>query len=196
MLDLQAELGHRRDMSRNLILRLRPLIVLVAVIWTVQAVNWILGQGLNPVLGLEPRRIGGLVGIPFMPILHGSWSHLIANTPPLAVLGGVGLVLAPRRFLTATFIIVVASGLAVWFFARSGLVVGASGLIFGWFGYLVAAGVLERNLREIVGAAIALLFYGGMIWGVLPQGNNISWEAHLLGALAGGATAWLLRVRR
>lgn len=183
-------------MSRDLFDRLQPLIILMALIWAVQVINWIMGQGLNPVLGLAPRQVGGLVGIPFMPLLHGSWSHLIANSAPLAVLGGVGLLLAPRRFVTATIIIVATTGLAVWVFARGGIVVGASGLIFGWFGYLVAAGILERNLREILGAAIALVLYGGMIWGVLPRGDGVSWEAHLFGALSGAATAWFLRERR
>lgn len=183
-------------MSRDLFERLRPLIVLLALLWAVQFVNWLIGQGLNPVLGLAPRRISGLVGVPFMPLLHGSWGHLIANSAPLAVLGAVGLLLSPQRFVTASFVIVVASGLAVWVFARGGIVVGASGLIFGWFGYLVAAGILERNLREILGAAIAIVFYGGMVWGLLPQRDGVSWEAHLFGALAGAATAWYLRERR
>lgn len=183
-------------MSRTLFDRLRPLLVFLVLIWAVQAFNWLISQGLNPVLGLSPRSITGLIGIPFMPFLHGSWGHLIANSAPLAVLGGVGLLVAPQRFLTATAIIIVTSGIAVWVFARNGTVVGASGMIFGWFGYLVAAGILNRSASAILGAAIALVFYGGMIWSVLPQRPGVSWEAHLFGALAGAGTAWLLRVRR
>ena len=183
-------------MAENVIHRLRPLLVFMGLIWAVQVLNWIVGQGLNPALGVAPCRTSGLIGVPFMPLLHGSWGHLIANSGPLAVLGAIGLLISPKRFLTASVIIVFASGLAVWLFARCGIVVGASGLIFGWFGYLVAAGILERNWREILGAAVAIVFYGGIIWGVLPQKSGISWEAHLFGALAGAATAWLLRAKR
>ena len=182
-------------MTDAVVSRLRPLLVFMVLIWAVQVLNWIIGQGLNPVLGVAPCRTSGLIGVPFMPLLHGSWGHLIANSGPLVVLGAIGLLISPQRFLTASIIIVFASGLAVWLFARCGIVVGASGLIFGWFGYLIAAGILERNVREIAGAAIAILFYGGIAWGVLPQERNVSWEAHLFGAIAGGATAWFLRAR-
>lgn len=188
--------GMANVMSRDFFDRLRPLGFFIAGIWAIQLVNWLLGHSLNPALGLEPRDVPGLIGIPFMPLLHGSWGHLIANTAPLLVLGGVALIATPDRFLTATAIIILTSGLAVWIFARSGIVVGASGLVFGWFGYLVAAGVLYRSPRAILGAVIALVFYGGLIWGVLPQRPGISWEAHLFGALAGAATAWLLRAPR
>ena len=179
-------------MSTDVLLRLRPILFLLVGIWMIELVNWLLGHGLTP------RSAAGLVGVPLMPFLHGSFGHLAANSVPLAVLGTVGLLIAPRRFVLATAIIIVTSGLAVWLFARDGIVVGASGLIFGWFGFLVTMGVLERSARAIIGAVIAVIFYGGLFWGVVPQQANVSWEAHLFGALAGGATAWLVlgRARR
>ncbi|MEM6663657.1 MAG: rhomboid family intramembrane serine protease [Pseudomonadota bacterium] len=176
--------------------RIRPLVVFLALIWAIELVNQLLGHGLNSTFGLRPRSITGLIGIPAMPLLHGGLGHIIANTFPLAILGTIGLMVAPRRFIAASFVIVLISGLAVWVFARGGVVVGASGLVFGWFGLLVALGVLERSLRAILGAVIVIVIYGGMIWGVLPQQSvQVSWEAHLFGALAGAAAAWIFKIR-
>ncbi|MEM7189492.1 MAG: rhomboid family intramembrane serine protease [Pseudomonadota bacterium] len=180
----------------DLIQRLRPLLLFLAAIWVIELVNQIAGHRLNNAFGLEPRRFVGLIGIPAMPFLHGGISHIVSNTLPLAILGAIGLMVAPRRFAAASVVIVIVSGLAVWLLARSGIVVGASGLIFGWFGFLVTLGILERSPRAIAGAVAVVLIYGGMVWGVLPQEDmRVSWEAHLFGALAGGATAWLFKLR-
>lgn len=177
--------------------RLRPILIFVALLWAVEVVNWALGHELNRVLGLRPREIEGLVGVPAMPFLHGSFGHVFANTVPLLVLGAVSVMVARHRFLMKTLFIIIVSGLAVWVFgAPRTIVVGASGLVFGWFGYLVAAGVLYRSFRALAGAAIALVFYGGLVWGIVPAAANISWEAHLFGAIAGGMAAWWLREPR
>lgn len=177
---------------------LRPVLALVAVIWAVELVQQLTGHRLNQWFGLEPRDLGGLVGIPAMPVLHGSIAHAAANTPPLLILGTMGLMVAPRRFLAASIAIVAVSGLAVWLLARgNALHVGASGLIFGWAAFLVTLGAIERSLPALAGAAAVILVYGGMFWGVLPQvGSAISWEAHLFGALAGAGVAWFWRARR
>jgi len=179
----------------SFLIKIRPILMLLAVLWVIELVNQLLGHRLNQAFGLEPRRLLGLIGVPAMPFLHGSFAHLMANSLPLGVLGAIGVLVAPRRFRTASLVIVVASGIAVWIFARDGIVVGASGLIFGWFGFLVTLGVIERSIRAIAGAVVVIVLYGGMIWGVLPQQVGISWEAHLLGALAGGWSAWILRLR-
>jgi membrane associated rhomboid family serine protease len=167
-------------------------------VWAVELGNWALGHRLVPWLGLEPRSLPGLVGVPLMPFLHTSLDHAAANTVPLAILGGLGMLVAPRRFPTATVAIVLVSGLAVWLLARPNSIhVGASGLIFGWFGYLLALGFIQRSFRAIVGSIIVIAFYGGMIWGLLPQrGVPTSWEAHALGVLAGVAVAYAPGGRR
>ncbi len=182
--------------SEELLRALRPICVLILAIWIVEVVNMLMGHRLNHWFGLEPRSISGLIGVPLMPLLHGGIGHLAANTLPLGILGVIGLLVAPQRFFQASLLIVLLSGLAVWILARGGIVVGASGLIFGWFGFLVTLGVIERSTRAIVGAAIVIIFYGGMIWGVLPQGNvRVSWEAHLFGAIAGAIVARLMQTR-
>ena len=182
--------------STKILQRLRPIVLFLIVIWAIELINQLTGHALNPAFGLEPRRVAGLIGVPAMPLLHGGLSHILANTLPLAVLGAIGVMVAPKRFATASVVIVIVSGLAVWLLARSGLVVGASGLVFGWFGFLVTLGILERSARAIAGSVAVVVIYGGMIWGVLPQSDiRISWEAHLFGALAGAATAWMFKPR-
>lgn len=183
--------------TENILRALRPICMLILAIWIIEVINLLMGHSLNQWFGLRPRSVSGLVGIPLMPLLHGGIGHLAANTLPLGVLGVIGLVVAPQRFWQASILIVLLSGLAVWIFARGGTVVGASGLIFGWFGFLVTLGILERSGRAIAGAALVILIYGGMIWGVVPQGNvKVSWEAHLFGALAGAVVAYLMQVRK
>ena len=170
------------------------LLVLIVVIWVVEGVNQLLGHRLNQWFGLLPRSASGLIGVPAMPLLHGGIAHAAANTVPLLVLGAIGLSVAPRRFWPASALIVLVSGVAVWIFARPAIVVGASGLIFGWFGFLIVLGVLERSFRALAGAIVVILLYGGMVWGMFPaQAGNVSWEAHLAGALAGAVAAKLMR---
>lgn len=178
--------------------RYRPVIALIAVIWVVEAINQLLGHRLNPALGLAPRSTAGLVGVLTMPFLHGGVSHALANTVPLLILGVTASLVAPRRFMMATGAIVILSGLGVWLLARPGTVhVGASGLVFGWFGFVLALGVVERSVRALAGAAIVAMVYGTMIWGIVPSGDrNISWEAHLFGAVAGAFIAFRVGRRR
>ncbi|MFK7943252.1 MAG: rhomboid family intramembrane serine protease [Paracoccaceae bacterium] len=175
---------------------MRPILLLIAAIWIVEGVNQLLGHRLNQWFGLLPRSIPGLVGVPTMPLLHGGFGHAAANTLPLLILGSIGLAVAPKRFWGATALIILVSGLAVWVLARPAIVVGASGLIFGWFGFVLMLAITERSMRALAGAVVVIVIYGGMVWGVFPtQTGNISWEAHLFGALAGALVARMLRER-
>lgn len=172
---------------------LRPIFVLLVTIWVFQLVNFALGYELNQWFGLEPRDFGGLIGIPASPFLHANFGHIIANTIPLIMLGGMAAMASPKRFMDATIIIVLLGGLMVWVMARGGnrVHVGASGLVFGYLGYIVALGLFDRSLRALLMAAAAAAFYGGLIWGVLPD-HRVSWESHLFGAIAGAVAAWIL----
>lgn len=170
-------------------------LALVALIWAVQVVNVLTGYALNGWLGLVPRSLAGLDGVLFMPLLHGSLAHAAANTVPLAVLGALMVVTARRVLWPATGVIVVLGGFGVWLFGSPALHVGASGLIFGWFGFLVVRGFVSRQLVPLLVAIGVAAVYGAMIWGVLPGRAGVSWEAHLFGALAGAAAAWWLRGR-
>ncbi|MEM7251357.1 MAG: rhomboid family intramembrane serine protease [Pseudomonadota bacterium] len=172
-----------------------PLLILFVVIWAVEVVNYVLGHRLNH-LGLLPRSASGLVGIPLSPLLHGNFAHLIANSAPLLILGGLVSLRGHQAFVGTTIGITLIGGLAVWLLARNALHVGASGLVFGYFGYLVGRAWLERSLRAIVPAGVAVVLYAGLVWGVLPTERGTSWESHLFGLLAGVLMSRLMRDRR
>ena len=191
---LRRSLREREASFDGLVRRYSPLIVLIAAIWLAHLVNIALGGALTRSLGLIPRRIEGLDGVLAMPFLHGNWEHLTANTAPLLILGAVILTLAPKRFWPATAICVLLGGALIWTFARDNNHIGASALVFGWFGYLVALGFLERSPNAILGAALAVIAYGAQtIFGLIPGDDRVSWDGHLSGLVAGIIAAWRLR---
>jgi membrane associated rhomboid family serine protease len=179
--------------KRVVFARLSALAVFVAVIWAAQAFNWAVGYRLNTTFGLIPKQTAGLDGILGMPILHGSFSHLMSNTPPLLLLGTLLAVTATRALLAINVIIVVLGGGLVWLFGSPAIHVGASGLLFGWFGFLVVRGLIDRSPIALGVSLLVGILYGSLIWGLLPGQPGVSWEAHLFGALAGAAAAVLVR---
>ena len=146
--------------------------------------------------GIEPRQLDGLEGVLFAPVLHAGWSHIISNSIPFVVLGGLVMLSGVRKWISATAIITIGAGLATWLFARSGNHIGASILVFGYFGFLLGSGWFERSLKAIGIAAVVAVFYGGLIFGVIPRGSGVSWEGHLFGVIAGVIAAALLADRR
>ena len=174
----------------------RVVVVVVALLWIVEIVDVVVLNDSLERRGIKPRTAGGLVGILFAPFLHDDFPHLIANTIPLAVLGALVLVRGVPRWLRVTAIVVIAGGAATWLLARRGNHIGASGVLFGYLGYLLAAGFFERSTRTIAIGVVAGFLYGGLLWGVLPTAPGVSWESHLFGALAGGLAAFALSGRR
>lgn len=167
----------------------------VAFLWSIECVNALLDHRLNR-WGILPRTLAGLVGIPLSPFLHGSFAHLILNTVPLVTLGGLVALQGTRLFLTVSLWITLLSGAALWLLGRSAYHVGASSVLFGYFGYLVARGWHERSVTALLVAVLTLGLYGGIVWGVLPTRSYISWEGHLFGLLAGVLVARLATPRR
>ena len=168
-----------------------PLLIFVAVIWIVELVNFFLGHELL-VWGILPRQMSGLIGIPLAPFLHGGLWHAASNTPPLLILGSLMLISDRTRFWTISAGIILLGGLLVWLFARSALHVGASGLVFGYFGALLARAYFERSLLAIALACVTMMLYGGMLWGILPLRSFISFEGHFFGLVACAVVVWLL----
>ena len=167
-----------------------PLAAILVVIWVVEVVNLLTGHEFH-VWGIMPRDFSGLVGIPLAPFIHGSLLHAISNTLPLVILGGLVLTTGERRFVPTTIAIVVVGGALVWLMGRGNFHVGASGLVFGYFGVLLTRAAMERSfLKMLVGIAV-VLFYGGLIFGVLPSQPHVSFESHLFGLLAGVGIVWL-----
>lgn len=169
---------------------IRPLFIFVAVIWLVEFIDWALFNGNLDGLGIVPRELSGLRGILFAPILHGGFRHVAANTVPLIVLGLLVMIRNRRNFWGITATIVLLSGLAIWFLGPPQTVhVGASALIFGFFGYLLGSAYYERSAGSIAVAVLVIVLYGGILVGLLPQGNGISWQGHLFGLISGIAAA-------
>ena len=169
-----------------------PLAILVALMWIVGLVNALLDYRLSE-YGVVPRTVDGLIGIPLMPFLHGSFDHLVVNTLPMVVLGGLVAIHGSRKFLTATVFITLVGGGALWVVGRTAVHVGASGLVFGFFGYLIARAWYTRSLVAVLIAVVVAVVYGGILFGVLPFfQEGVSWEGHLTGLIAGALAARLM----
>ena len=167
----------------------------VALIWVIEVLNSFMGHRLSA-WGIRPRTEIGLVGILLSPILHGSINHVLSNTIPFLVLGGLVALRGSQKFAGVSLFIIVVGGAGVWVLGRTAIHVGASGLVFGYFGYLVANGWFDRRPLSILATITVVVLYGGLVFGVLPTQSFVSWEAHLFGLMAGVLSAWLTRRRR
>jgi len=163
----------------------------LALMWLVEIVDTVVLDSRLQAHGIEPRQVDGLEGVLFAPLLHGGWTHIISNSIPFLVLGALVMTYGLRRWITVTAVITVAGGLATWMMARRGIHIGASILVFGYFGFLLGVAWFERSMKSIGIAVAVALLYGGLIWGVLPTNSGVSWEGHLFGVLAGFGAAYL-----
>lgn len=167
-------------------------ISLVFLISAVELVNILSNRSLNH-YGLIPRNPQGLVGILTAPWLHGSIWHYFSNILPFALFSFLLLQYGTKRYVQVSIICTLCSGLLVWIFARSAIHVGASGLIYGYFGYLVLAGFFSKKFKLIFISLFVGITYGTLIFGVVPTHSYISWESHLFGLVSGLVCAWRLR---
>ncbi|MEU9042572.1 MULTISPECIES: rhomboid family intramembrane serine protease [unclassified Kitasatospora] len=169
---------------------------LQVVIWSVQVVNWLDDYGLSRDYGLRTGQLGDLPEMFTMPFLHGSWDHIEANSWPLFVLGFLAAYRGLRTFLLASLVIAVSGGLTIWLLERPNTVtVGASGMVYGYLGYVVLRGVLDRKVLDAVVGIVVAVLYSSLLLGVLPLDEHISWLGHLGGLIGGLAAAVLLRNR-
>jgi membrane associated rhomboid family serine protease len=169
---------------------------LVALAWILEFVDLVYFRGQLNTYGIYPRRISGLRGILFSPFLHGNFAHLISNTIPFLVLGWLVMLRETSDFWVVSAIAMVVSGLGTWLFGSlfspyTTVHIGASGVIFGYFGFLLLRGYFERSFLAIVFSLVVGILYGGLLWGVLPFQYGISWEGHLFGFLGGALAARL-----
>ena len=132
------------------------------------------------------------MGIFLSPFLHYGLRHVLANTIPFIVLGSLVILRGIEEFLELSLFIIVVGGVAVWLLGRPAYHVGASGLIMGYFGFLVARGWYERSFTSVIIAVFVMIFYGGAIWSVLPGAWRVSWEMHFFGLISGVLAARLL----
>jgi membrane associated rhomboid family serine protease len=170
---------------------------LVAFAWALEFIDLFVFRGRLNAYGIYPRSIVGLRGILFAPFLHGNFAHLISNTIPFLVLGWFVMLREVSDFFVVSAICMVVSGLGTWLFGSlfvpyNTIHIGASGVIFGYFGFLLLRGYFERSFVSIAFSLIVGILYGGLLWGVLPLQYGISWEGHLFGFLGGAFAARLL----
>jgi membrane associated rhomboid family serine protease len=160
----------------------------VTALWGSFAVDVAAGGSLLA-YGIHPRTAQGLWGIAAAPFLHANLQHLISNTVPLVLLGWLVMLRDARHFLPVTVSAALGSGLAAWTFGASGSVhVGASGVVFGYLGFLLLAGWFARSVGAILISLGVAALWGGLVFGVLPGQPGISWLSHL-GGFAGGILA-------
>ena len=168
----------------------------LAVLWVVQIVNWIDHYWLSRHFGIVAREPSRLPDIFTAPLLHWSFSHIEANSAPLFFLGFFAAYRGIRRFVVVTLLIVVTSGLGGWLFSPThSVTAGASGVIFGYFGYVVVRGLVERHLIDVVVGLVVLASFWSILQGVVPNDPHISWQEHLFGLIGGIVAALLLRQR-
>ena len=169
------------------------LLGLLAFMWAVEVVDFLLPIAHLDSLGIRPRSTQGLMGILLSPFLHLGFGHLISNSLPFLLLGGLVMLGGRRQFLLVSLWVIVVGGAGVWLFGGNRTVhLGASLLIFGYIGFLFIRGIVERSVAELAVSLILLFGYGGLLYGVLPGQPGISWLGHLCGFLAGISGAMLL----
>jgi len=161
--------------------------------WIVHLIDVVLVSMNFNVYGLVPRTLSGLPGIVLMPFLHGGWGHLIGNTIPLSILLMI-LVATRKDYCQVIASIVIFGGLFLWCFGRTAMHVGASALVYGLVGFLIASGFMERKIiPAIISLLVGILYGMTLLAGVLPTvGSNVSWDGHLFGAIAGVSTAYAM----
>lgn len=169
------------------------MIIVTASLWLIEiADSFVFDHGLDR-HGIIPRTWSGLDGILWAPFLHGGFGHMLANTVPLVILGWFVAADGMRRWVSATLFIIVVGGLATWLLARPATHIGVSGLIFGYVGFLLVAGFVEKSFKGIAVAVLVGFLFGGMVLrGITPVSSWVSWESHLFGLAAGILAAFAI----
>lgn len=146
--------------------------------------------------GIQPRTLKGLIGIFLGPLAHGDFYHLVSNTVPLIFLGATLFYFYERIANTIFFRAYFWTNALVWLFARPANHIGASGVVYGLAFFLIFFGIFRRDFISIVISVVTILLYGSIFYGVLPGNPNISWEAHLGGALVGITSAFTFSAKK
>lgn len=178
--------------SHRLRTAFQRVLAFTAVLWIIETTAVIFDLDLVR-FGVYPLRSGGLIGLPFGPLIHSSWSHLVANTLPVIILGTALVYGYPRSAKIVLPVVWLGSGLGIWLWAREAYHIGASGLTFGTMFFLFVIGILRWDKRAMALSMIVFFLYGSMIWGIFPLQPGISFESHFFGASLGVVLAFVLR---
>lgn len=176
-------------------IRVRAIVlsVFVGLMWAVRAIDTLIpGQMSSAGTGVVPRTLGGLYNIPMSTFIHVDWDHLISNSVPLLILGALILVRGTYEFLFIIFVTTFVSGFGTWLFGEGDTQhVGASGIVFGFFGYLVFRTAFDKKISSaIIALAVAIAYGSAMTYSLIPE-ESVSWSGHFFGFVGGFAAARL-----
>jgi membrane associated rhomboid family serine protease len=167
----------------------------LAIIWIVQIFNWADHYHLSFEYGIQTRSVGSLPEILSAPFLHLSWTHIEGNSGPLFIFGFLAAYRGVTKFLGVTLFVMITSGIAAWAFSPNhSVTAGASGVIFGYFGYVMVRGFFDRHVIDIILGAVMALCFAYQFSVLLPH-SGISWEGHVGGLVGGIAAGWIFRDR-
>lgn len=144
-------------------------------------------------LGIYPRQVSGLIGIVTAPLIHSSFNHLFSNLFPLILMGSAVNYFYPKSSGKVFVIVYFFTNVLVWLFAREAYHIGASGIVYGLASFLFFSGVIRRDVRAITVALLVVFLYGGLIWGIFPIDQSISYESHFYGGMVGFFCSFIFR---
>jgi membrane associated rhomboid family serine protease len=180
--------GEKRYLLRSLQIPAGYIIIL----WLIKLSEVLFSIDFSP-LGVYPQKLSGLTGIFTGPLVHGDFKHLLSNTFPLLILGG-GVFYFYRVVSVRIFILsYLLSGISVWIFGRPSYHIGSSGLIYAFAAFLFVSGIIRRVHSLATISLLVSFLYGGIIWGILPAEERISWEGHLSGLVWGIVLAFIYK---
>jgi membrane associated rhomboid family serine protease len=160
-----------------------PLFFLL-VIWMIKVIE--VSLDLNfATWGIYPLHLKGLKGIILSPLVHANFRHLLDNSLPLLILGVAVFYFYSKVAYRVFFLTYLLVGIWVWFGGREAYHIGASGLIYGFASFLFFSGIILGEVRLLAISLLVVFLYGSMVWGIFPIKERISWESHMLGAIAG-----------
>jgi len=163
---------------------------IVAITWAFNLINWSIGS-IFLIFGLWPRKLWGLTGVLFSPILHGNFNHLFFNTIPFVALGIMMLSFGAANFIILSSLISITENLIVWLIGRNSIHIGASGLVSGYFGFLLGFAYANPSIISFAVIFILIYYFGAILAGLLPLEEQSSWESHLAGFLSGVLFSYL-----
>jgi membrane associated rhomboid family serine protease len=173
------------------------MVAFLAILWLVQIFNAIDNYDLSRDYGIEAREVGSLPEIFSAPFLHYSWAHIEGNSGPLFIFGFLAAYRGVKKFIAVTVLIALISGLGAWFVSPShSVTAGASGMVFGYFGYIIVRGLFDRHRIDIVLGLVMALCFAYQFSALLPGETGVSWQGHLFGFVGGVLGGWFFRDRR
>ncbi len=167
------------------------IMTMIGVLWVIQLINVSTRYYFNQ-FGILPRSGRGVIGILLCPVLHANFEHLMLNSIFLFILMNLMLVYGTHLFICATAIIILGGGLIVWVFGRHAIHIGASGLVMGYWGFVLLAAYTKGGMLAILLGSLCLYFFSGLFFNLFPRDKRTSWESHLAGFIAGLIAAVLL----